>query len=142
MLQGLDIDKININQTAQFSKTISETDIYMFAGVTGDYNPAHINEAYAKNTIFKERIAHGILSAGLISTVIGTQLPGPGTIYASQTLKFVAPVKIGDTVTAKVKVIDISTEKNRIKLETCCYNQNEKLVLQGEAVVLPPKINN
>lgn len=142
MLQGLSIDKININQTAQFSKTISESDIYMFAGITGDYNPAHINEFYAKNTIFKERIAHGILSAGLISSVIGTQLPGPGTIYASQTLKFIAPVKIGDTVTAKVKVIDISTEKNRIKLETCCYNQNEKLVLQGEAVVLPPKINN
>ena len=93
---GLSIDQLSIGQSASFSKTISESDVYMFAGVTGDVNPAHINESYANATPFKTRIAHGMLSAGLISAVLGTQLPGPGSIYAAQTLRFTAPVHIGD----------------------------------------------
>ena len=90
---GLSIDQLSIGQSASFSKTISESDVYMFAGVTGDVNPAHINESYANATPFKTRIAHGMLSAGLISAVLGTQLPGPGSIYAAQTLRFTAPVQ-------------------------------------------------
>ena len=99
-MTGLSIDQLSIGQRATFSKTISESDVYLFAGVTGDVNPAHINESYASETHFKTRIAHGMLSAGLISAVLGTQLPGPGSIYLSQTLQFIAPVHIGDTITA------------------------------------------
>jgi len=135
---GKTIDKIKIGDTAEFSKTISESDVYMYAGISGDFNPAHINEAYAKNTFFKTRIAHGMLSAGFISAILGTQLPGPGAIYLKQELKFVAPVKIGDTITAKVEVIEINLEKNRIKLNTFCTNQNNKKVIDGEAVIMPP----
>ena len=135
---GKTIDKIKVGDTAEFSKTVSESDVYMYAGISGDFNPAHINEAYAKNTFFKTRIAHGMLSAGFISAILGTQLPGPGAIYLKQELKFVAPVKIGDTITAKVEVIEINLEKNRIKLNTFCTNQNNKKVIDGEAVIMPP----
>lgn len=122
-----------------FSKTISESDVYMFAGVTGDVNPAHVNEAYAQTTPFKTRIAHGILSAGLISAVLGTQLPGPGAIYASQTLKFTAPVRIGDTITATATVKELIPERNRAVIETVCRNQEGIVVTTGEAVLLPPR---
>ncbi len=135
---GKTIDKIKVGDTAEFSKTVSESDVYMYAGISGDFNPAHINEAYAKNTFFKTRIAHGMLSAGFISAILGTQLPGPGAIYLKQELKFVAPVKIGDTITAKVEVIEIDLEKNRVKLNTFCTNQNNKKVIDGEAVIMPP----
>ena len=104
---GKTIDALNIGDRAEFTKTISESDVYLYAGITGDLNPAHINEPYAANTFFKTRIVHGMLPAGFISAVIGTQLPGPGTIYVSQTIHFKAPVSFGDTITASVEVIEI-----------------------------------
>jgi len=136
---GKSIDELEMSDYAEFTKTISEGDVYQYAGISGDYNPAHINEEYAKQTFFKTRIAHGMLSAGLISAVIGMRLPGPGTIYLDQTLKFLAPVRIGDTMTARVKVIEIMSENNRVRLETVCINQDGVTVLSGEAVVSPPK---
>jgi 3-hydroxybutyryl-CoA dehydratase len=136
---GKTIDELKIGDTAEFSKTVSESDIYQFAGITGDFNPAHMNEEYAKKTFFKTRIAHGMLSAGFISTAIGTKLPGIGSIYIKQTLSFLAPVRIGDTITARVEVIEIIDGKNRVRLKTVCVNQEGTQVLDGEAVVSPPK---
>jgi 3-hydroxybutyryl-CoA dehydratase len=136
---GKTIDQLIIGDAAEFTKTISESDIYLFAGLTGDLNPAHINEPYAQNTFFKTRIAHGMLMAGLISAVIGMQLPGPGSIYIRQELKFLAPARIGDTITARVEVTQINSEKNRITLRTTCANQENTLVLDGEATISPPK---
>lgn len=131
--------ELKIGASATFSKTISETDIYLYAGITGDMNPAHINEVYAQGTFFERRIAHGMLPAGFISNVLGTLLPGPGTIYMKQSLAFRAPVYIGDTITAKVEVVEVNVEKNRVRLNTTCTNQNGTLVLDGEALVSPPK---
>jgi len=131
--------EIKIGDFAENTKTISECDVYLFAGITGDLNPAHTNEVAASKTMFKGRIAHGMLSAGLISAVLGMKLPGPGTIYMGQTLKFTAPVKFGDTITARAEVIERNEEKNRLKLKTTCVNQNGKVVLDGEALVMPPK---
>jgi 3-hydroxybutyryl-CoA dehydratase len=136
---GKTIEQLQVGDFAQFSKTITDADIVLFAGVTGDLNPAHINEEYAKNTFFKTRIAHGILMAGFISSVIGMQLPGPGTIYLKQELNFLAPARIGDTITARVEVSDMNKEKNRITLTTTCTNQNNETVLNGQALVSPPK---
>lgn len=136
---GKTIDELKIGDTAKFSKTVSESDIYLYAGITGDFNPAHINEDYAKKTFFKTRIAHGMLAAGFISTVIGTKLPGTGSIYVKQNLSFLAPVRIGDTITACVEVIEIIAEKKRVRLKTTCINQEGTQVLDGEAVVSPPK---
>jgi len=136
---GKTIDKLNIGDTAEFAKTVSESDIYLYAGITGDFNPAHINEDYAKNTFFKTRIAYGMLSAGFISTVIGNELPGTGSIYVKQDLRFLAPVRIGDTITARVEVIEIMDGKNRVRLKTVCVNQEGTQVLDGEATVSPPK---
>lgn len=134
---GKSIDEIKLGDRAEVEKTISEADVYLYAGITGDFNPAHVNQVEAEKTMFKGRIAHGMLSAGLISAVLGTQLPGPGTIYLSQELKFLAPVRIGDTIKAEVEVMDRIVEKNRIKLRTCCYNQNGKMVIDGSAIVMP-----
>ena len=136
---GKTINELKVGESAEFTKTISESDVYLYAGVTGDLNPAHINEEYAKQTFFKTRIAHGLLSAGLISTVLGNELPGPGSVYIRQELNFLAPVHMGDTVTARAEVIEILLEENRVKLETSCINQNGIMVLDGEAVVSPPK---
>jgi 3-hydroxybutyryl-CoA dehydratase len=136
---GKTIDEIKIGDTAEFSKTVSESDVYLYAGVTGDFNPAHINETYAAQTFFKTRIAHGILCAGFISTVIGTKLPGTGSIYIKQELNFLAPVRFGDTITARVEVIEINTDKNRVRLSTTCVNQKGTQVLDGEAIISPPK---
>jgi 3-hydroxybutyryl-CoA dehydratase len=136
---GKTIHELKIGDTAEFSKTVSESDIYQFAGITGDFNPAHMNEEYAKKTFFKTRIAHGMLSAGFISTAIGTKLPGTGSIYIQQNLSFLAPVRIGDTITARVEVIEIMDKKNRVRLKTICVNQEGKQVLDGEAVVSPSK---
>ena len=136
---GKTIDELKIGDTAEFSKTVSESDIYQFAGITGDFNPAHMNEEYAKKTFFKTRIAHGMLSAGFISTVIGTKLPGTGSIYIKQTLSFLAPVRIGDTITARIEVTEIMGGKNRVGLKTVCVNQEGTQVLDGEALVSPPK---
>lgn len=138
-MQGKTINEIKVGDSAEFVKTVSESDIYLFAGVTGDMNPAHINEVYASQTFFKTRIAHGMLAAGFISAVLGMQLPGPGTIYLKQELSFLAPVRIGDTITARVEVTEILTEKKRIKLKTTCINQEGTVVLDGQATVSPPK---
>ncbi len=136
---GKTIAQINVGDSAEFGKTISESDIYLYAGITGDFNPAHINEAYAQKTFFKTRIAHGMLTAGFISAILANQLPGPGTIYIKQDLKFLAPVRIGDTITAKVEVIEVIAEKNRLRVKTTCTNQEGTQVLDGEALVSPPK---
>lgn len=133
------IDTLNIGDSASVSKTITETDVYMFAGITGDLNPAHVNQAAAEKTMFKGRIAHGMLSAGLISAVLGMYLPGPGTIYLGQELKFTKPVRFGDTITAKATVTEMIVEKNIVKLETICTNQNDEIVIKGMATVMPPK---
>lgn len=136
---GKTIDELKIGEKELFAKTIAESDVYLYAGITGDLNPAHINDEYASNTFFKTRIAHGMLTAGFISAIIGTRLPGPGTIYIGQNLKFKAPVRIGDTITAVVKVTEIIKEKNRVKMKTTCVNQEGTVVLDGEAFVSPPK---
>ncbi|MBN2517006.1 MAG: MaoC family dehydratase [Deltaproteobacteria bacterium] len=136
---GKTIDRITMGEAAEFSKTISEADIYLYAGVSGDFNPAHINEAYAEQTFFKARIAHGMLPAGFISAILGTQLPGPGTIYIRQELNFLAPVYIGDTITARAEVTEIIPDINRIRLKTTCTKQDGTIVLEGEATVSPPK---
>ena len=135
---GKTYDQIGVGDTAEFSKTFSESDIYLYAGISGDFNPAHVNEAYARNTYFKTRIAHGMLPAGLISAVIGTQLPGAGSIYMQQTLSFLAPVHMGDTITARVEVVE-KIDKKKVRLKTICMNQNAVIVLEGEAVVSPPR---
>ena len=138
-MSGKAIRNLKVGDSAEFTKTVSETDIYLYAGVSGDFNPAHINEEYAKETFFKTRIAHGMLPASFISTVIGTKLPGPGTIYLDQSLKFLAPVRIGDTITARAEIKEIMTEKNKVRLKTTCANQDKIIVLEGEAVVSPPR---
>ena len=137
MSDGIFFEDLKLGQKASFGKTITEADIVLFAAVTGDTNPMHLNAEYAKNSIFKERIAHGMLAAGLITKVLGTQLPGPGTIYMSQSLKFRAPVRIGETVTATVEVLALHPEKHRATLRTVCTVAGEP-VLEGEAFVSVP----
>jgi 3-hydroxybutyryl-CoA dehydratase len=136
---GKTIDELKVGDTAEFTKTVSEADIYMYAGVTGDVNPAHIDEVYASDTFFKTRIAHGMLLAGFISTVLGNRLPGNGTIYMKQELEFLAPVHIGDTVTARAEVVEVVKERNQVKLRTTCVKQDGTTVVDGEALVSPPK---
>jgi 3-hydroxybutyryl-CoA dehydratase len=138
-MKGLTIKELNIGDKASFEKTITETDVYLYAGITGDLNPAHINQRESENTMFKGRIAHGMLTAGLVSAVLGMKLPGPGTIYLGQELKFTAPVKFGDTIKAEIEVIEKIEEKNRMKLSTICTNQEGNVVLKGIATVMPPK---
>ncbi|MDX9819995.1 MAG: MaoC family dehydratase [Desulfococcus multivorans] len=138
-MTGKTIGEIQIGDTAEFAKTVSETDIYLYAGITGDFNPAHINAAYAEKTFFKARIAHGMLTAGFISTILGTFLPGPGTIYLKQDLRFLAPVRIGDTITARVEVTGKMEDKNKVTFRTICTNQDGTMVLDGEALVSPPR---
>ncbi len=139
MLKGKNIKEMEIGESSSFTKTITEADVVNYAGVTGDFNPAHINEEYAKNTMFKGRIAHGMLGAGLISAVLGTKLPGPGAIYISQEVNFTAPVKINDTITAEVEVLEKNEEKNRVIMKTTCSNQKGKVVINGKATLMPPK---
>lgn len=136
-MQGKTIHELAVGDSASTAKTISESDVYQFAGITGDLNPAHVDEQYAAGTRFGGRIAHGMLSAGLISAVIGMQIPGPGTIYIGQDLKFLAPVHIGDTVMATVTVKELDVERNRVTLETICENQDGKMVVDGVALVMP-----
>ncbi len=137
-MSGMKISEINLGDKASFQKTITETDVCLFAGITGDFNPIHINEIEANRTRFKKRLVHGILTSGLISAVIGTKLPGIGTIYLSQDLKFVKPVYINDTICATVSVKEVKIDKNIVVLETICINQNDEIVINGEAVVMPP----
>ncbi|MCC5912534.1 MAG: MaoC family dehydratase [Clostridiaceae bacterium] len=136
---GKRIAEINVGDKASFEKTLTETDVYLYAGITGDLNPAHINQPAAEKSMFKGRIVHGMLTAGLVSGVLGMQLPGPGTIYLGQELKFRAPVKFGDTIKAEVEAIEKNEEKNRVKFKTTCTNQDGVVVLDGVATVMPPK---
>jgi 3-hydroxybutyryl-CoA dehydratase len=136
---GKTIYELRLGDFAEFAKTLAESDIYLYAGLPGDLDPAHLDEEYAKKTFFKARIAQGMLTAGLISGLIGAQLPGPGTIYISQEVHFLAPVYISDTITARAEVIHMNTEDNRVKLKTTCVNQAATTVVEGEALVSPAK---
>ena len=138
-LEGLTIHDVEVGQTAELTKTISESDVYAFAGITGDFNPVHVDRVAAEASRFGGRIAHGIITAGLISAVIGMKLPGPGCIYMSQTLRFTAPVRIGDTITARCEVADINVEKNRMTLATSAVNQDGETVAEGESLIMPRK---
>jgi 3-hydroxybutyryl-CoA dehydratase len=137
-MKGLFLEDLSIGQSAALTRTVDAAGIEAFAAVTGDNNPVHLDEAYAAGTAFKTRIAHGMLSAGYISAVIGTVLPGPGAIYVGQTLKFKRPVKIGDAVTATATVTAIDLEKARVTLETVCTVEG-KTVLEGEASIMVPR---
>ena len=131
------IDQLHPGMTASIAKTVTEADIILFAGISTDVNPAHLDEEYAKGTIFGGRIAHGMLSAGFISAVLANHLPGPGTIYLSQTLKFKAPVRPGDTVRATVTVKEVNVARNRVTLDTVCTVAG-KVVIEGECQMMPP----
>lgn len=135
-MDGVAFEDMAVGQTARLAKTITEADILMFAAVSMDTNPVHMDAEAAAASVFKERIAHGMLSAGLISAALGTRLPGPGTIYLSQTLKFRAPVRIGDTVVAVVEVTALDAARKRATLKTTCSVKG-KTVIEGEAVVMP-----
>jgi 3-hydroxybutyryl-CoA dehydratase len=132
-------EEIAVGNTAEFSKTVTEADVVLYAGVTGDFNPAHVNAVEAERGRFGGRIAHGMLSAGFISTVLAMKLPGPGTIYLQQSLRFTKPVKIGDTVTARVEVLETVPQKRRVRLATTVANQHGETVIEGEAVVMVPE---
>ena len=137
-MKSFTYDELQIGQTASVAKTISEYDVYAYAGITGDFNPAHVNAEYAEGTFFKERIAHGMLSAGLISTVLGMHMPGPGTIFISCTVNFIAPVRFGDTITATCEVIE-KLEKGKVRIKTTITNQKGEAVLNGESLVSAPR---
>jgi 3-hydroxybutyryl-CoA dehydratase len=137
MMDGRCIEDLKVGDSASFSKTVTAADIDLFAQVTGDTNPVHLDEAYAAKTMFKGRIAHGMLSAGFISTVLGTKLPGPGAIYLKQELTFRAPVKIGDTVTATATVTEVIAEKKRAAFKTV-VTVGDTVVVEGAALLLVP----
>ncbi len=136
-IDGYYFEDLKPGMSATFGKTITEADVVNFSGVSGDTNPIHLNEEYAKDTVFETRIAHGMLSASLISTVIGTSLPGPGSIYVSQTLRFKAPVRIGDTISAVATVDELIEEKNFVQLQTECWCGETK-VIEGVATIMVP----
>jgi 3-hydroxybutyryl-CoA dehydratase len=135
--QGYYFEDLELGMEASFAKTITDQDILAFAEVTGDKNPVHLDESYASTTMFKGRIAHGMLTAGLVSAVFGMKLPGPGAIYVSQTLNFKAPVRIGDTAAAKVKIVELLPAKRRARFECVCL-VNDKPVMEGDAVLMVP----
>src|ERR1044071_2292022 len=128
--------KFKVGDSAEITKAIEQADIHAFADVTGDHNPVHVDEEFAKTTRFGRRIAHGMLTASLISAVLANKLPGEGSVYLGQTLRFVAPVFPGDEVTARVVVKEIREDKPIVKLETICLNQRGDIVIRGEATVL------
>ncbi len=132
---GYFIEDLTVGMTGVFAKTVGEADITMFAGISGDTNPVHLDESFAEQTMFAGRIAHGMLSASFISTVFGTRLPGPGCVYLSQELRFKAPVKAGDTVQARVTVKEIQADKKRVVFDTVC-SVGDKVVLEGEAKLM------
>jgi 3-hydroxybutyryl-CoA dehydratase len=138
-LSGYFFNDLKIGMQATVSRTITDTDLRNFSGVSGDTNPMHLNEEYAKTTMFGGTIVHGMLTASLISAVIGTKLPGPGCIYMSQTLKFLAPVRVGDTVYATCTVKELFPEKHRVLLDTVCMVKDVK-VIEGEALIKVPNI--
>ena len=136
-LHGYYVEDLSTGMTACFAKTITESDIVLFAGISGDINPVHLNHEFASETMFKGRIAHGMLTASFVSTVLGTKLPGPGCIYLRQDFNFKAPVRVGDTVTARATVTEIDRERRRVTLWTEC-RVSDKVVLDGEALALVP----
>ena len=137
-MNGLYLEDLKVGMSAMFGKTVTEADIVAFAGVSGDTNPIHLHDGFAKSTRFGQRIAHGMLSAGFISAVIGTKLPGPGSVYISQTMNFMAPVLIGETITAVATITAIDERRRRVTLKTQCLN-GDKVVIDGEAIVLVPR---
>ena len=139
MVEGKSIHELKVGDSAEISKVITESVVNDFAKVIGDFNPIHTDQAYAEKTIFKGRIAHGAFSIGLFSNILGNLLPGHGTIYLSHEIRFLAPVRVGDTITAKVEVIELIIEKNRAKFRTTCTNQNGQMVVDGTAWGMPPK---
>lgn len=138
MMENRTYSELKIGDSASLSRTISFDDIKAFAAISGDVNPAHVDEEYAANSKFKKVIAHGMLSGNLISTVLGTMLPGPGTIYLNQSLRFVRPVGVGDTLTVTVQVAEMQDEKYRLKLDCTVTNQNQEKVVTGVAEVIAP----
>lgn len=136
--QGYYFDDLKEGMSAVFSKTVTEADLLMFAGVSGDTNPIHLDQDFASRTMFEGRIAHGMLTASLISTVLGTKLPGPGAIYVTQSLRFLAPVRISDTVIARVAISELNHERGRVSLDTTCWVGDIK-VLDGDAMMMVPK---
>lgn len=139
MSDGLTIHDLTLGQTARFTKTVTQADVTLFAGLTGDFNPLHVDHAHAATTRFGRPVVHGALLAGLVSAVLGMQLPGPGALYASQSLAFKRPVFIGDTITAEAEVVEKIEDKNRVRFATRCTNQDGELVAEGESVLLPKK---
>jgi len=135
-MSGYSIDDLYVGQKGSISKTITETDVYTYAGIIGDFNPLHVNAEYAKTTRFGERIAHGMLTASFFSTVVGMLIPGTGGIYLGQSVRFVKPVKIGDTITAEGIITEINKEKRIITVETTAYNQRGEAVVTGEAKMM------
>lgn len=136
-MENYTINDLTVGMSASMSKTVTEADIVLFAGVTGDFNPAHIDAEYAENSMFKERIAHGMLSAGFISATLAMKMPGPGSIYLSQNLKFKAPVKIGDTVKATVTIKEVNLDRKIVKLDTICTVGDNKVII-GECSMMKP----
>jgi 3-hydroxybutyryl-CoA dehydratase len=130
-------EDLELGMEASVAKTVAEADIIAFADITGDKNPVHLDETYASNTMFKSRIAHGMLTAGYVSAVFGMEMPGPGAIYISQTLNFRAPVRIGDAVVARARVIELLPKKRRARFECVC-TVGETAVLEGEAILMVP----
>ncbi len=137
-LHGHYLEDLTVGMTALYAKTINSADITLFAGVSGDINPVHLNQEFAAGTEFEGCIAHGMLTASLISTVLGTKLPGPGCVYLSQNLKFLAPVRAGDTVRARATITEIVIERRRVTLKTIC-TVGDKPVVEGEAIVMVPR---
>jgi len=127
-----------VGDAAEFTKVFSEEDVLLFAGITGDRNPVHTSKEFAEKTRFKKQIAHGLLTAGTISAAIGMKLPGPGCLYLSQTLEFKAPVFPGDEITARVEIVEVISQK-RLRMKTSCFNQDKVLVIDGEAIIVPPR---
>jgi len=137
-IKSISYDELEIGQTATFSKTLTEEDLVLFARTSGDVNPVHLNEEFAKGTPFKTRIAHGMWSAGLISAALAMVMPGPGTIYLGQNLSFRRPVLLGDTLTVKLTVSGKQDEKKWVTIDTEVFNQDDKLVVKGDATVMAP----
>lgn len=138
-MNGKTVNELQVGDREVYERTVTEADVAMFGGVSGDLNPAHFNEVYARDTMFKGRVVHGMLTASYFSTILGTLLPGPGTIYLGQELRFTKPVRVQDTIKAVATITEVNQEKNIIKLETIAYNQNGDIVVTGIATVMPPR---
>ena len=138
-MNSLSIDQIKIGDKAETKKIFNETDVLEFARISTDYNPAHVDAEYAKNTIFKKQIVHGMLVGSLFSSLFGVQLPGLGSIYTKQALKFTKPVYFGDEITAMITVKDLNLERNRVTFDCLAMNQNDEVVIIGEAEIMPPR---